>query len=449
MEPIFTSREEFLSGNKREASVLNSPVKRLRRTPSALNLLQPFAGQTLAGQRHENDVAEIVLVCEPDLPKMMGSLHPCGSLYERPINLDEAKAQHQAFQQVLSKHGARVVTIRDVLSHGAESNVKDRIDLEDLASRCLKYELHSDCEERLLSASDRFYLGDTYKGQVLEALSIEQLVNIVLTNPTVTVQPSFRDTGFTATYNFNPLTNLIYTRDQQITTRKGIVACRLRSEQRQSEAAIMAFCLKKIGMDLIGGIDEPGYLEGGDFFPAGEDLCLIGIGLRSNFEAVQQCMDNDYLGTRRVAVVKDDFDKSQDRMHLDCVFSILSEDCVLMLEDMMGADSPKRRMVDEYTVNRKGIYVRTKEDVEFSQYMRDNGYNIIPIPPQFQLEYGCNVLNMGNSNIISCHKESARLIARSPHFHGNVEFLHFRAITSMYGALHCSSQVLRRKPPGC
>ena len=36
-------------------------------------------------------------------------------------------------------------------------------------------------------------------------------------------------------------------------------------------------------------------------------------------------------------------------MHLDCVFSILSDTCCIMLEDIMGMDSPKRRLVDEFT----------------------------------------------------------------------------------------------------
>lgn len=31
---------------------------------------------------------------------------------------------------------------------------------------------------------------------------------------------------------------------------------------------------------MIGEMREPGYLEGGDFFPAGRDLALLGIGLR-------------------------------------------------------------------------------------------------------------------------------------------------------------------------
>ena len=39
---------------------------------------------------------------------------------------------------------------------------------------------------------------------------------------------------------------------------------------------------------MVGEIAEPGYLEGGDFFPAGRDLALLGIGLRSNFDACKQ-----------------------------------------------------------------------------------------------------------------------------------------------------------------
>lgn len=55
---------------------------------------------------------------------------------------------------------------------------------------------------------------------------------------------------------------------------------------------------------IIGSIDKPGFLEGGDFFPAGEDLALLGVGLRSNYEAAKQLMDQDLLGTSRFAVVR-------------------------------------------------------------------------------------------------------------------------------------------------
>ncbi len=54
------------------------------------------------------------------------------------------------------------------------------------------------------------------------------------------------------------------------------------------QVSLLQFCLEKIGVPIIGAIEAPGYLEGGDFFVAGRDLCMVGIGLRSNMEAVQQ-----------------------------------------------------------------------------------------------------------------------------------------------------------------
>ena len=67
-------------------------------------------------------------------------------------------------------------------------------------------------------------------------------------NPTgpLTLSPRVR-AGLTATYTFQPLSNLVYTRDQQITTCKGIVMGRLRSPQRNLEVTLMKFCLQKLG----------------------------------------------------------------------------------------------------------------------------------------------------------------------------------------------------------
>ena len=73
-------------------------------------------------------------------------------------------------------------------------------------------------------------------------------------------------------------------------------------------------------------------------------------------------------------------------MHLDCVFSILGEKCCLMLEDMIGEDSPTRRLVDEYSRNDEtGNYELTREKVEFSRFMHEQGFHIIPISGKHQL----------------------------------------------------------------
>lgn len=62
-----------------------------------------------AVQEHENEVAEVVIVCEPEQASlMMGGLHPRASLYERPVNTDSAKSMHAEFRKVLRESGVKV-----------------------------------------------------------------------------------------------------------------------------------------------------------------------------------------------------------------------------------------------------------------------------------------------------------------------------------------------------
>lgn len=77
---------------------------------SAVNLLSG-GGIVSAVQEHENETAEIVIVCEPQgTSLMMGGLHPRASLYERPVNLDAAKSAHAEFRQVMRDAGVKVCT---------------------------------------------------------------------------------------------------------------------------------------------------------------------------------------------------------------------------------------------------------------------------------------------------------------------------------------------------
>ena len=351
--------------------------------------------------------------------------------------------------------GVKVVTVRDILRYAANDNVRARVELEDFAMGALTYTADSTAG-MALGDDLAHYLSDHYKREVIQQMDLEQLLDVIMTNPTVTLSASGRDTGLTAAYTFHPVANLIYTRDQQITTCRGIVMGALRSKQRQREVDLMRLCFVKLGLPVVGAISgDDVFLEGGDFFAAGPDLALVGVGLRTNQAAADQLMAKDLLGCRRLAVVRDDFEQHQDRMHLDCVFSILSDTCCLMLEDMMGEGSPTRRLVDEYVYVEEtdkrsqgstGKYRLVREKVEFATYIREEGYHIIPISGQDQLRYGCNVLNLGQSTILSVHEGTARQIARSEHYDGDVFFVEYDAITSMYGAVHCSSQVIKRDP---
>lgn len=73
--------------------------------PTATALLEKVGTAAVAAQWDENDLAEVVIVAEPETAAV-GSLHPKGSLYEKPMNVDIAKAQHAKFREVrVVQHG--------------------------------------------------------------------------------------------------------------------------------------------------------------------------------------------------------------------------------------------------------------------------------------------------------------------------------------------------------
>eukprot|EP00242_Pyramimonas_sp_CCMP2087_P016823 CAMPEP_0198212218 /NCGR_PEP_ID=MMETSP1445-20131203/25587_1 /TAXON_ID=36898 /ORGANISM="Pyramimonas sp., Strain CCMP2087" /LENGTH=519 /DNA_ID=CAMNT_0043886617 /DNA_START=215 /DNA_END=1774 /DNA_ORIENTATION=- len=435
------------------------PTRIQSATVKSINQLREHAGDSKkilnTGQIHEDDPAEVVIVCEPDLNNnVMGSIHPHGALYESPVNVEVSSAQHRRFRETIRENGVHCLTVHQILMHDTDRNLRARHELEELAASRLTYTLDPNFSVEDLQEGDTFYLSEKYKREVLAEMSTDHLIDMILTIPTVYLKPSLRDTGFTASYMFNPLTNMQYTRDQQITTAKGIVMGRLRSLQRQNEVELMEFCFKKLGLDIVATVKAPGFLEGGDFYPVGRELCMLGVGLRTNVEAAEQLMRENKFGTTRVAIVEDKFEQDQARMHLDCIFNVLGKDVVVLAEDVIGEDKPLRRLVTEYKrtdnpeewTEKLGRYKIAREGVEFSRYLKENGFHIIELTRDEQLQYGCNVLNLGDGNVISCHREASRKIIMDPHFKGRMQVVPFESITAMYGGLHCSSQVVRRLP---
>ncbi|KAL0246890.1 hypothetical protein GEMRC1_008096 [Eukaryota sp. GEM-RC1] len=329
---------------------------------------------------------------------------------------------------------------------GCDSDLKSRIQLEDFAFKCLKYKLDDDTPD--LSESELVFLSDDYKRSAISAMDTENLVELIISQPMVTLSKSDINTEVVAdSTTFKPLGNLVFCRDQQITTAAGVVMMRLNSSQRANEIAVMKFCLEKLGVNPLGSVEEPGTLEGGDFFPLGRETCFIGLGLRSNMTAVEQLMRNNWFGTRRVCVVRDEFDQSQDRMHLDCVFNIVSDRICVCLDSIKGEDSPRRRLVDVYERrDSHQKYVKTVSDVEFTKFLEQEGWEIIYVTDQEQANYGCNHLLLGDSNIVCVNESVARKIARHPLFDGKISLIDFTAIQAMYGSSHCGSQVLFRRP---
>lgn len=140
------------------------------------------------------------------------------------------------------------------------------------------------------------------------------------------------------------------------------------------------------------------------------DTCFVGTGLRTNSLAITQLLEGDLVGCDYVVEVRDMFDRSQDRMHLDCCFNIVGDDLVLLTETIdvrpirslkayrfclfliplyQNPRSLTRRLVTEYTRDpATSRYAMTRSDVEFSTYLRARSFHIQSIPEPYQLLYG-------------------------------------------------------------
>lgn len=381
----------------------------------------------------------------------MGSCHPNGSLYEKPLDLRAAQLEHMRFREELERNGCVVRTVREILAQDCDVDVVAREKLEDLAMDSMAYKLiqsHGGLDLQTLTSTEAHLLSDEYKKSCIEKMDVEQLVEVILTRPTILLEKADKDTELlVVNYTYEPLVNLIFCRDQQITTARGVVMGRPRSRIRQREVEVMKFCFEKLGVPIIGNVTAPGTLEGGDFFPAGMDLCMVGVGLRSNMEAVRYLLDNDLFGTERVAVVKDYFDQHQQRMHLDTVFNIIGPKVCIMLKDIQGKQSPLRRLVDEYRRDATGKYFVARHDIEFLEYVEAEGYHVITLSNDMQIAYGCNGLNLGNNTLVTVDRMTAKFIARTPGFSGKIKVVDFSNNTNMFGSVHCCSQVISRRLP--
>jgi len=182
-------------------------------------------------------------------------------------------------------------------------------------------------------------------------------------------------------------------------------------------------------------------LEGGDFFPVNKDLALLGIGMRTKMCAAKYLMDNDLLGTRYFGVVVDENDFSQDRMHLDTIFNVVTDKEVVLLDFKSIQDGDKKKRTIQLYEKKQGTY-NLKETLDFEKYLKREGYKIYKIDEKDQLEYLINFVHIGNNEIISVNKKLKSLLAKSnPQI--KVTYVDYEGITNMYGAAHCTTQVSR------
>ena len=414
-------------------------------------------------QLSESTPAKIIIVHVSKMESFICSLNPAASLYEDVTDEDEIRKCFKSLKDYLKTVGIKLITVEEVLLLKENSD-----ELMELAKNSLNYERETKIEEKKKEDNKRKrkssfddyckYSSEEYKEKVLKKFTKKNLINIILTRPTMKLKHIQTDTFIESTsITFCPLGNLVFCRDQQITTQKGVVIGRSRTSQRKYEHIIMKQVFKNLKVDIIGEVKE-GYIEGGDFFVARENLSMLGFGFRSDIVGANYLMEKDLLGTRYMALCYDENDKDQQRMHLDTYFNILNDNNALVIDfDEVGKHENKKidRRVYYFDNNKDAKEITSDRDMiknkvgeyklikiydSFYKFLDDMKFNYVKITHQEQKEYMINFLNIGNNTVISVNKDLEKKVKD---LGITVKYFDCQPILNMYGGMHCMTQVSR------
>ena len=373
-----------------------------------------------------------ILMHTPGLEAFDAVIHPAAGLYEDYFDADKVSAEHREYIRRLRAQGITVHTIKEILDRTATDRLRA------LASRVLT----SDSSH--LAASEGADM-EAYREEVLSKMSRADLIRCILLRPTVTLFDSDQNTGYQAEYSYRPLMNLYFTRDQSINTPRGLVICRMNSEQRAPEIDIILLCYEQLGIKPILQVSGEGRLEGGDYFPAGE-VSFIGCGMRTNDEGIRQIMEADAFGHDTVVVVRD-HKFWQKQMHLDTWFNIIDKDLCTMVASRLNAapGEPEYGTCDIWRRNSAAEpYHLEVKDKPFVEYLREAGFQIIPINRDDEEHYANNYLTIGARRIMAVGGQSRELQKAFAAAGVKVNWVPLENSIKGYGAAHCMTQVLQR-----
>ena len=175
----------------------------------------------------------------------------------------------------------------------------------------------------------------------------------------------------------HPATGLdsIYTHDPLVVSNRGAILCTMGKAARQGEPDAFAAYLQAAGVPIVGRIEPPGTVEGGDVCWLDARTVAVGQGYRTNAEGIRQL----------TALLADDVDEV---ISVPLPHWTGPADCLHLLSFI----SP----VDHKTAV---VYSRIMP-VPFRQMLLERGWRLIEVPDEEYDSFACNVLALSPGNCI-------------------------------------------------
>jgi N-dimethylarginine dimethylaminohydrolase len=158
----------------------------------------------------------------------------------------------------------------------------------------------------------------------------------------------------------------IYARDASVVCEHGMVVCCMGKPQRSGEPAAQEEALRAMGVPVLGRIEPPGRLEGGDVVWLDGHTLVVGRGYRTNADGIRQLALLAGPGVEVVEVPLPHWRGEADVMHLMSLLSPVDHDLAVVYSPLLP--------------------------VPFRRWLLDRGVRFVEVPDAEFDTMGCNVL---------------------------------------------------------
>ena len=186
------------------------------------------------------------------------------------------------------------------------------------------------------------------------------------------------DNGAEVVYLSGPTSltlDAVYTRDATVVTPKGLVLCQMGRASRQAEPSINARLIEEqTGLGVLGQIEQPGLVEGGDVIWLDARTMAIGRGVRTNDAGIDQLRRLLGASINVHAVTLPEPRHPDDVFHLMMIISPLDRDLALVHAPSIPDD--------------------------FADLLEARGIRMLQVPEDEYELMACNVLAIGPRHVI-------------------------------------------------
>lgn len=168
----------------------------------------------------------------------------------------------------------------------------------------------------------------------------------------------------------------IYVRDAALTTGAGLILCRMGKELRRGEPQAIGEFAKAAGWPVLGAIQSPGTVEGGDVVWLDERTLAVGHGYRTNAEGIRQLREMTADQVREVIEAPlPHWDGPGDVLHLMSMLSPVDDGKLLVYSRLLP--------------------------VPFRKRLLEMGFELLEVPEAEYPTMACNVLAMAPGKCVA------------------------------------------------